>query len=130
MAIIFLDEKNIERLRKGINNDPEFQLASKYMTQDIHFAVDASDCLVKVRDGVVTEIKLNPFLESWTYSVEGPADSWQKFLLPVPPRNYNEIYACIEHRTLKLVGDLEAASAFMWALTRMMDLFRELQNSK
>jgi len=130
MPVIFLDKKNVERLRKGINSDPEFQLASRYMTQDIHFAADDADCIVRVRDGVVTEIKLNPFLEPWSYSIEGPIDSWRKFLQPVPPPFYNEIYSCIEARTLKLVGNLEAAAAHFWALTRMMDIFRELQNAK
>ena len=130
MAIIFLDKKNIERLRKSINSDPEFQLASKYMSQDIHFAADSSDCLISVRDGVVTEIKLDPFLESCTYSIEGSVESWQKFLQPVPPPFYNEIYSCLRARTLKLTGNLEAVAAHFWALTRMTDIFRELQNKE
>ena len=128
MGAIFLDSNKIERLRSSLNSDPEFQLAARFMLQNIHLRVADSACIVRVRDGLVIEIKLPPFTEPWSFSIEGPSESWDKLLKPVPPPFYNSLFAGIQRGTFKLVGDLEAAYAHLWAVNRMLDIMRLMQN--
>ncbi len=129
MAICFLDPKQERRLREGINSDPEFKLAAEFMTQDVLLGADDSRCLIKVRDGVVTEIKVSPtFLEPWGFAIRASAQFWEKFLQPVPPPFHNGLFAGMTHGILKIEGNLEAAFAHFWAMCRMLDVMRQLQN--
>lgn len=128
MGVIFLDPNKLELVRNGLNSDPEFQLAARFMSKDIHLGVGDSECVVRVRDGIVTGMKLHPFYEPWNFSIEGPFEFWDKLLQPVPPPFYNSLFAGMQRGTTMLVGDLEAAYAHFWAVNRMLDVMRELQN--
>ncbi len=129
MTIRFLDSSNIEHVRDAINGDPEFRLASRFFSKDILLIVDESKCIVKVRDGVVTEIKLNPtFMNPWSFFIKGSTEAWQKFLQLLPPPFFTDLYGCVARQNFELGGDIEAAFAHYWAVTRLLDLMRELQN--
>ncbi len=128
MGVIFLDSNKLERLRSSLNGDPEFQLAARFMSQNVRLGVADSECFVRVCEGVVTEIKLTPFSEPWSFSIEGPSESWSRLLEPVPPPFYNSLFAGLQRGNFKLSGDLEAAYAHFWAVNRMLDIMRSMQN--
>ena len=130
MSVRFLDLKEVERFREGINNDSEFKLAAKFMTKDVLLEVGDSQCIVKVRDGLITEIKLAPtFMDAWNFAIKAPVESWEKFLRPVPPPFYTSLFAGMIRGTMQVIGDLEAAFAHFWAMNRMLNLMRDMQNS-
>ena len=86
MTIRFLNPSETAYVRDSINSDPEFRLASRFFSKDILLVVGDSKCIVKVRDGNATEIKLNPtFMNPWSFFIKGSAETWQKFLQPIPP---------------------------------------------
>ena len=128
MEIIFLDPHKMERLRSCLNHDPEFELAARFMSHNIRLGVGESECIVKVSDGIVTEIKLPPFSEPCDFSIEGPSQSWENLLEPVPPPFYNSLFAGLQRGNFRLTGDLEVAYAYLWAMNRMVDIMRQLQN--
>ena len=130
MRIRFLDPNEIAHVQEAINGDPEFRLASRFFSKDILLGVGDSGCLVKVRDGIITEIKLNPtFMDSWNFFIKGSAEAWQKFLQPLPPPRFADLYGGVSCKNFELGGDMEAVFAHYWALTRMLDVMRELQNN-
>jgi hypothetical protein len=129
MSILFLDPKYIKHFCEGISNDPEFKLAARFMSQDILLGVDDSKCIVSVRDGKVTEINLLPtFMDSWDFSIRATGESWEKLLSPSPPAFYHGLFAGMHRGTFSLEGNLEAAFAHFWAVSRMLDVMRQLQN--
>ena len=120
---------DIAHARDVINGDPEFRLASRFFSKDILLIVGDSKCIVKVRDGVVVELKLNPtFMNPWSFFIKGSTEAWQKFLQPLPPPFFTDLYGCIARQNLELGGDIETAFAHYWAVTRLLDLMRQLQN--
>jgi hypothetical protein len=129
MSFRFLNPSEIARVRDGINSDPEFRLAGRFFSKDILLIVGDIRCIVKIRDGNVTEIKLNPtFMNPWSFFIKGSTETWQKFLQPIPPPTFTDLYGCISRQHFELGGDIEAAFAHYWALTRMLDVLRELEN--
>jgi len=131
MKICFLDPSKLERVRAGINTDPEFKLAAKYISTDVLLGVDDSECIFKVREGVITEIKLDLTpLDAWHFSIRGSAESWGKFLQLPPPPSHNSLFGTMLRKTLRVEGDLEKAFAYFWAVSRMLDVMRQLQNNK
>ena len=130
MKVLFLDPNEVERFRKGINNDPEFRLAAKFMTEDVLLEVGNSQCTVRIRDGLITEMNLAPtFMDPWSFAIKAPAESWEKFLRPVPPPHHTGLYGAMIRGIIQVVGDLGVAFAYFWAMTRMLDVMRDLQNS-
>ncbi len=131
MRVRFMEPEEIAHVRDAINHDPEFRLASRFFSQDILLVVGESKCLVKVRDGVITDMTLDPsFMNPWSFFIKGSVEAWQKFLLPVPPPFFTDLYGGIARKNFELGGDIEAAFAHFWPLTRMLDVLRELQNEE
>jgi len=130
MAIRFLDPKSIDGVRAYVNNDPEFRLASKFVIADILLGVGDSECIVKIREGLVSEIQLNPtFMDAWSFYIKSTEDAWNKFLLPIPPPKHNGLFSAMISQNFKVGGNLEIAFSYFWAVCRMLDLFREVQNN-
>lgn len=79
MGVRFMDPNETSRVREAINADAEFRLASRFFSKDVQFVVGDSKCIVKVRDGVVTEIKLNlTFMNPWSFFIKGSVETWEK----------------------------------------------------
>ena len=129
MSVRFLNPSETAYVRNIINSDPEFKLARRFFSKDILLIVGDAKCIVKLRDGNVTEIKLNPtFMNPWSFFIKGSLETWQKFLQTIPPPFFTDLYGGISRQHFELGGDIEAAFAHYWALTRMLDVLRELEN--
>jgi pimeloyl-ACP methyl ester carboxylesterase len=129
MPLCFLDSNQIRHLLEVINADAEFRLARRNFSKDILLVVGDTGCIVKIRDGVVGEIRLDPtFMNPWSFCLKGSTEAWERFLQPLPPPTFTDLYGCIARRHFELGGDVEAAFAHFWAVTRMLDIFRALQN--
>ena len=129
MKVVFLDSSKVEGLRNAINNDTEFKLAARFMSEDVLFEVDGSWCIVKIHDGVVTEIKLAPPSDDhWSFSIKATAESWDKLLQSSPPPFYTGLNAGMMRGNLQIIGNMEIAFAYLWAMNRMLDVMREQQN--
>ena len=55
MVIRFIDPKNAISFRDILNADPELKIAARYMTKDACIEIGNVKCIVKFRDGVVTQ---------------------------------------------------------------------------
>ncbi len=131
MTLRFLEPQETENLRGIINRDPEFKLAAKFFSKDILLIAGESRCIVKVREGMMTEIALNPtFMDRWDFSIKASPESWEKFLRPVPPPFHIGLYSGMGRQTFEVGGDLESVFAHYWAVTRMLDVMRDFQNRK
>ena len=129
MAIRFIDPKNATAFRDILNADPEFKIAARYMTKDACIEVGNTRCIIKFRDGVVTQIKSeDAFADPWDFAVRGSADAWEKFLQPIPPRFYDSTFGGMVRGNFRIEGDTVSAFSHFWAVTRMLDIFRELQS--
>lgn len=129
MTIRFLEPANIKQYQETINNDPEFKIASNCMTQDMVLGVGTQQCLIKINEGVVTTININPTpMDSWSFRLSGPIESWEKLLQPVPPPFYDGLFAGMMRGTFQIEGNLEIAFGYVWAVSRILDILRDLQN--
>jgi hypothetical protein len=129
MAVHFINPKHTERFREAINSDPEFKLSARQLTEDALLEVGDSQCIVKIRDGVITQIKVEPTnLNRWGFAIRAPIESWEKLLQPVPPPYYDSLWGGMIRGTFRLEGDLPFAFAYFLAITRMLDVMRQVQN--
>jgi hypothetical protein len=86
-------------------------------------------CLIKINEGVVTSININPTpMDPWSFMVSGSIESWEKLLQPVPPPFYDGLFAGMLRGTIQIEGNLEIAFGHIWAVSRILDILRDLQN--
>jgi hypothetical protein len=129
MTIRFLQPQKLKYVREKINGDPEFNLAARYMTQNILLAAGESQCILKIRDGLVSELLLNPSpMEAWDFFIKAPEKSWEIFLLPLPPPFYHSLFGASIRQDFQFGGNIEAMFAHYWATQRMLAILRQLQN--
>ena len=129
MAIRFLEPGAVEDFRDAINKDEEFTIAAYSFTNDVLFEFGEERAIVKVREGVITEILLNPiFMDTWQFCIKATTDAWEKFLQPTPPPLYNALFPAMIRQNFHVEGDLEKAFAHFWPITRLMDIMRDMQN--
>jgi len=129
MKIRFLDPNQIKYIQERINNDPEFRIAAKFMTQDILIGVGDLQCIFKAREGFITEITLNPLpIDKWDFFIRAPEKSWGLFLKPFPPPFYQGFFTAAMREDFQFGGDVEALFAHYWAVQRLLNIMRELQN--
>ena len=129
MAVCFIEPQNAVEFKNILNADKEFKIAARYMTKDACIEVGNTRCIIKFRDGVVTQIKSeDAFADPWNFTVRGSVDAWEKFLQPIPPRFYDGIFGGMIRGNFRIEGDTISAFSHFWAVTRMLDIFRELQN--
>jgi hypothetical protein len=130
MALIFLNPGKVEELRNVLNRDEEFKLAARFMSEDILLEADEVRCLIKVLDGVVTEIRPDPGpVDHWSFSIKAAAKSWEKLLQPSPPPFFTGLNAGMIRGNLEITGNIEVAFAYFWAMNRMLDIMRQQQNT-
>ncbi len=129
MKIIFLNPDQGERLRDRINANPEFKLASKFFSSRILLKAGDSKCVINVRDGVITELVMDPPpMDPWSFCITASVQSWEKFLQPLPPPYFADLYGAMVRQHFEPGGDIETMFIHFWALTRMLDVIREIQN--
>lgn len=129
MTFVFLDSNKIGRLQDTMNHDPEFKLAARYLSEDILLEMQDSQCLLKIRDSVVTGVNPAPSSnDPWSISIKATAESWEKLLQSSPPPIFTGLNALLVRGNVEIAGNIEVAFAYFWALNRMLDLMRQLQN--
>ena len=129
MNIRFLNPEELENVREAINKDEEFIIAAKYFTNDVMFGVGEDQAIVKIAEGFISDILLEPsFMDPWQFCIKASRDAWEKFLQPIPPPMYQALFPAMIRQIFKVEGDLEKAFAHFWPVTRMMDIMRDIQN--
>lgn len=129
MKIRFLDPNGVENVRERINGDPEFHIAARYMSQDILISADDKQCIFKVRDGLITDLVLNPSpMEPWDFFIKAPEKSWELFLQPLPPPFFHSLFGAAIREDFQFGGNVEAMFAHYWATQRLLAIMRLLQN--
>jgi hypothetical protein len=125
-----LDTESIVRLA---NSNATFRLAARYWTARVAFDIGDDRYLLEVDDGTVTSF-VGPDAPTAHGGVDvrvsGPADSWDRLLLPVPPPGFDHIAAGMRSAdSIAVEGDLVGAVApYFAALQEFVGVLREVRS--
>ena len=117
------------RFQARVNQDPELAVIGKWFS--VPFAITRGDdrIVLRVEKGRIVDIVQQPRFDVRTaFGLRGPVELWNKFLEPVPPALYHDIFAMIMRvPDLVLEGDTLIAMQNARALHRMMNIMREVR---
>jgi hypothetical protein len=123
-----LDNDWIVSWAKRVNEDRVLPVIGRFFTANFIIGIDDKDFYIQVRNGKIETVadELNPNLMGWQFALRAPAASWTKFVEPVPPPMYNDIWAMAHplHGKLKIEGDIKIFWQNLRALTWMLAKMR------
>ena len=114
----------VDRLCDG---DGEFELTSRYWTGSLRLTVDGSGVEADIDDGriaAVREVTGEGLNEPGHFGFEGPAESWQRLLAPVPEPMHNDIVPA-QYGGMVRNGHRETYWQYFPAVRRVIDLLRD-----
>lgn len=83
------------------------------------------DWLVEIERGAVAHVTRGPHVMPRSDIVlRADADAWARFLEPVPPPGYHDLFALRRYRRLSIEGDIRLMSAYLFYLKRLFALLR------
>lgn len=125
MKVSFLDPGRLGVIQDALNGDAEFKIAAKGMSETIGLKAEKSQCLIRISDGVVSDIRVGEAeSEKVSFSIDANFDSWELLLKRVPPPFYTGIFAGMLRGNLQISGNIERAFVYLWAMNRIFDILR------
>ena len=123
-----MDITRFERLQTAANNDPEFRIAARFWDTVLRITMGDTAHLLYIRDGQMTAVRpwdpMQQVWTSWQVSITAPAEDWSKFLAPLPPPFYQDLWGATLHHGFTVEGDLASFYPYYPAMRRLFDLMR------
>lgn len=124
-----LDLDWFESWARRVNDDKVLRVIGRFFDARFVIGIDDRDYLVVVREGRIQKVSegLNTNMMGWQFALRAPAASWSRFVQPVPPPMYNDIWAMAHplHGKLKIEGDTKPFWQNLRALFWMLDIMRQ-----
>jgi hypothetical protein len=96
-----------EKIAERVNADTELLRRGRFVNTTFLIAVDESDVLIRVQDGRIVKVTRGPFITpDYSFALRARGSVWEKFWQPQPPAGFNDIFALIKTKAMRVEGDL------------------------
>jgi hypothetical protein len=83
------------------------------------------DWLVEIERGAVVRVTRGPLVMPRSdLRLRAASETWARFLEPVPPPGYHDLFAMRRYRRIQVEGDIRLMSAYLFYLKRLFALLR------
>jgi hypothetical protein len=120
----------MERWRTLVNQDSVTKIIGRHFSADVLLEFGSAAYVVSFANGSMARIVHDIGPETtYQFALRGPLESWSKFIQPVPPPMYNDIWAMAHplHGRLKIEGDVKVMWQNLRAFTWTLDLMRDVK---
>jgi hypothetical protein len=85
-----------------------------------------TDWLVRIERGAVTRVTRGPLVMPKTdLRLRASSDAWSRFIEPVPPPGYHDLFALRRYKRIQIEGDIRLMSAYLFYFKRLFELLRK-----
>ncbi len=119
----------MERWQDLVNQDSVTKIIGRHLTADVLLVFGDTAYVVSFVDGTIPKVSHDIGPEStYAFALRGPVETWAKFVQPVPPPMYNDIWAMAHplHGRLQIEGDVKVMWQNLRAFTWTLDLMRNV----
>jgi hypothetical protein len=124
------DARWMERWQTLVNQDGVTKIIGRHLSADVLMEFGNVVYVVSFVNGTLARVVQNIGPETtYDFALRGPQDSWGKFIQPVPPPMYNDIWAMAHplHGRLKIEGNVKVMWQNLRAFTWTLDLMRNVK---
>jgi hypothetical protein len=83
------------------------------------------DWLVEIERGAVVRVTRGPLVMPRSdLRLRAASETWARFLEPVPPPGYHDLFAMRRYRRIQIEGDIRLMSAYLFYIKRLFALLR------
>jgi len=83
------------------------------------------DWLIEIERGVVARVTRGPLIMPRSdLRLRAARETWARFLEPVPPPGYHDLFAMRRYRRIQIEGDIRLMSAYLFYIKRLFELLR------
>lgn len=85
-----------------------------------------TDWLVRIEHGEVAGVTRGPLIMPRTdLRLRAASETWSRFLEPVPPPGYHDLFALRRYKRIQIEGDIRLLSAYLFYFKRLFALLRK-----
>lgn len=109
------------------NSDEEIRAHGKYFTCSYLPDMGEHTFVIKVYDGQITEIAVDPgpIEASYQFAIRASVETWRGFGQPIPAPMFHGIWAASFQRDMRLDGDVLTLMQNLRCVTRQIELLRQ-----
>ena len=117
----------VDEFRRASNEDEELQAHGKYYSCDFLLDMEEHQFLVRMHEGKVEEILVDPgpLDRRYQFIIRASAETWRNFGKEIPPPMYHGIWSATFQRDMRLEGDMLVLMQNLRTLTRQIELLRK-----
>jgi len=83
------------------------------------------DWLVEIKHGDIVRVTKGPLIMPRSdLRLRAASETWARFLEPVPPPGYHDLFALRRYRRIEVEGDIRLMSAYLFYIKRLFALLR------
>ena len=120
----------MQRWQDLVNQDSVTKIIGRHLSADVLLEFGETAYVVSFVNGAIPRIAQDIGPEStYAFALRGPAETWGKFVQPIPPPMYNDIWAMAHplHGRLKIEGDVKVMWQNLRAFTWTLDFMRNVE---
>ncbi len=124
------DARWMERWQNLVNQDSVTKVIGRHLSAEVLFEFGTTAYVVSYLNGTVARVAQNIGPETtYEFALRGPVETWGKFVQPIPPPMYNDIWAMAHplHGRLKIEGAVKVMWQNLRAFTWTLDLMRNVK---
>lgn len=120
----------IENLQERVNADARLVRRGRFVTTSFLLEVGDTPWLINVAEGRISSVTKGPFVMArWTFALRAPQDAWDGFWAQQPLPGFNDIFALIRRRVLRLEGDMHPFMANLFYFKDVLASIRPASNN-
>ena len=97
----------LEKIAERVNADAALVRRGRYVDTTFLIAIDESEHLVRVSEGRVVKVTPGPFITpDFSFALRARGSVWQKFWQSPPPPGFNDVFALVKQKLMRIEGDL------------------------
>jgi hypothetical protein len=137
MAAAVIEDADAERVARLfaelpalVNGKAGLIRRGRFLTSDFELGIGPVILAVRVENGRIASVTRGPFLlKSWDFAIRMPADTWLKFLMPVPEPGWHDIMALTKRGAARIEGNLQPFMANLQYIKDVLSAPRERAGS-
>jgi len=100
-------ESILTQLVENVNSDIPLLHRGRYVNLTFQLGVGEDNFLLTVQNGRITDCQKRTLsTETGVFSVRARLQHWHKFWLPVPPRDYQDLFSMLPKQYAQIDGDV------------------------
>ena len=107
-----------------INSNERLVRRGRLVNASVLIEIQEASWLVVIAAGRITAVTRGPFvMPGWHFALRFSGEAWQRYTSPMPQPGFNDLFALMKRRLLRVEGDLHPFMANLFYFKEVLAAF-------